>query len=157
VQKVSPKRRHALLQSALSARLVAWAAGRGEVGSEWRFRLAPPGEVIRPLVPDLAYLSYERAAAHSDEELDAPLLAPDVAIEIRSPADRQDRIDHKIAVYLACGTKLVLIVDPETRRIDAHDTNGVTPFDAAATFSHPALSGLAFPLAELFAIVDRPR
>jgi len=32
VQKVSPKRRHSLLQSELLARMSAWAKGRGEVG-----------------------------------------------------------------------------------------------------------------------------
>ena len=42
VQKVSPKRRHSLLQVWWSTRLTDWARGRGEVGSEWRFRIAPP-------------------------------------------------------------------------------------------------------------------
>jgi hypothetical protein len=54
VQKVSPFRTHARLQLTLGAALLAWAEGRGEVGSEWRFRVAPPGEVRRPLVPDVA-------------------------------------------------------------------------------------------------------
>ena len=42
VQKVSPKRRHAILQLSIGGALKAWARGRGEAGSEWRFRLAPP-------------------------------------------------------------------------------------------------------------------
>jgi Uma2 family endonuclease len=103
VQKVSPQRPHALLQAELSRRLTEWARGRGEVGSEWRFRIAPPGEAIRPLVPDLAYLSYERMGNATDEELRAPLVAPDVAVEIRSPDDRDVFLDHKISVYLAAG------------------------------------------------------
>jgi Uma2 family endonuclease len=157
VQKVSPKRRHALLQSELLGRVSAWAKGRGEVGPEWRFRLEPPGEEIRPLVPDVAYVSYERERGHSDDELEAPLFAPDVAIEVRSPQDRQERIDHKICVYLACGTHVVILVDPYARRIDAYDAGGTTSFTGNDRFAHPAMPGLTFTLDELFAILERPR
>jgi Uma2 family endonuclease len=60
LQKVSPQRDHSRLQGAMTMRLDRWAAGRGEVGPEWRFRVAPPGEVRRPVVPDVAYVSNER-------------------------------------------------------------------------------------------------
>src|SRR5947209_18307452 len=86
VQKMSPFRDHARLQVRFAALLDAWAAGRGEVGTEWRFRIAPPGEVRRPLVPDLAYVSKERLAGLEGMDLQAPPLAPDVAIEILSPS-----------------------------------------------------------------------
>jgi Uma2 family endonuclease len=157
VQKVSPKRRHSLLQLEIGRRLYDWANGRGEVGSEWRFRLEPPGEDIRPLVPDVAYVSYEREGVLSDEELEAPLLAPDIAFEIRSPKDRQERIDHKIGVYLACGTQVVIVVDPYVRRIDAYDASGTMSFTGTDRFAHPAIPGLTFTLDELFAILERPR
>jgi Uma2 family endonuclease len=157
VQKVSPKRRHSLVQAALLARIGAWATGRGEVGPEWRFRLEPTGEAIRPLVPDVAYLSYERAAVFTDDELEAPLLAPDVAVEIRSIGDRQEHIDHKIGVYLACGTHAVIVVDPYARRIDAYDANGTTSFTGSDRFTHSALPGLTFTIDELFAVLERPR
>ena len=157
VQKVSPKRRHSLLQSEIIERLRVWARGRGEVGSEWRFRLEPPGEEIRPLVPDVAYVSYEREGSRTDDELEAPLLAPDVAFEVRSPKDRQERIDHKIGVYLRCGTHVVVVVDPYARRIDAYDAVTRTSFTGNDTFEHPALPGLTFTLDELFAVLERPR
>ena len=62
LQKMSPQRKHARAQSIFASALHAWAAseGPGRVGTEWDFRLAPPGEVRRPLVPDVAYLSYTR-------------------------------------------------------------------------------------------------
>jgi hypothetical protein len=41
LQKVSPKRTHSFLQGALTIELTRWAAGRGGVGPEWRFRVAP--------------------------------------------------------------------------------------------------------------------
>jgi Uma2 family endonuclease len=157
VQKVSPKRRHSLLQRELLLRVGDWARGRGEVGAEWRFRLKPRGEAIRPLVPDVAYVSYEREAGYSDDALESPLLAPDVALEVRSPDDRQERIEHKISVYLACGTQAVIVVDPDARRIDAYDVNGTKSYVENARFTHPALPGLTFTLTELFAILERPR
>jgi hypothetical protein len=60
VQKVSATYWHATLHGLIFAALRDWAdAGRyGRVGTERRFRVAPPGEVVRPLVPDVAYLSY---------------------------------------------------------------------------------------------------
>ncbi len=57
VRKVSPRRTHALLQGEFSEHLAQWAKGRGDVGTQWRFRIAPPGEVRRPVVPDVAYVA----------------------------------------------------------------------------------------------------
>ncbi|MFY9630380.1 MAG: Uma2 family endonuclease, partial [Candidatus Cybelea sp.] len=71
-----------------------------EVGPEWRFRIAPPGEVRRPLVPDVAYVSNERLRPLNDEEVETPPLAPDVAVEILSPGDRRADLEDKIGVYL---------------------------------------------------------
>ena len=56
---MSATRKHGLLQSSFLRCLEDWATGRGEVVPEWRFRLTPPGERTRPLVPDVAYISYE--------------------------------------------------------------------------------------------------
>ncbi|MGH7756516.1 MAG: Uma2 family endonuclease, partial [Vulcanimicrobiaceae bacterium] len=99
LQKVSPRRDHAVLQLTFGAHLVAWARGRGEVGSGWRFRVAPPGEVARPLVPDLAFVRVERLRGLAGRDLQIPALAPDLAVEILSPGDRRVDIDHKIGIY----------------------------------------------------------
>lgn len=157
VQKVSPRRRHALLQTFFAVAFNAWAKGRGEIGTEWRFRLEPPGEDIRPLVPDVAFLSYERMGERTDAELEAPLLAPNAAVEVRSPDDRQAHIDHKLDVYLAAGTDVVILADPLSRTIDAVDRNRRVRFTASEVFAHPALPGLTFAVADAFAVLDRPR
>ncbi len=101
LQKVSPQRTHSLLQVALAMQIGRWAERRGEIGTEWRFRVAPPGEVRRPLVPDVSYVSNERLRPLTDAEIEIPPLAPDVAVEILSPDDRRIDIDDKISVYLA--------------------------------------------------------
>lgn len=151
VQKVSPQRRHSRLQAWWTRRLGTWAEGRGEAGPEWRFRVAPPGEIVRPLVPDVAYLSYARMGNATDDELEAPLMAPNVAVEILSPDDRAPDVEHKIAVFLAAGSEAVVVVDPAERTVAVHERAGVVTFDVKQVFAHSALPGLAFRVDEMFA------
>lgn len=132
LQKLSPQRTHSRLQGALTMELSTWAGDRGEVGPEWRFRVAPPGEVRRPLVPDVAYVSNERLRPLSDEELELPPLAPDVAVEILPPGDRRIDVDDKIGVYLRAGSTLVIVVDPRKRVVELHDASGKTYLDEDA-------------------------
>ena len=157
LQKVSPQRDHARLQGALTIELTRWAEGRGEVGPEWRFRVAPPGEVRRPLVPDVSYVSSARLHDLTYEELQVPPLAPDVAVEILSPDDRRVDVDDKIAVYLRAGSSLVLVVDPQRRVVELHDRAKTTNLDETETIRHTALPEFAYPVAELFAVLRRTR
>jgi Uma2 family endonuclease len=155
LQKVSPQRTHSLLQGALSTQLSHWAKDRGEVGPEWRFRVAPPGEVRRPLVPDVAYVSNERLRPLSDEEIEIPPIAPDLAVEILSPDDRRADLDDKIDVYLRAGSSLVIVVDPHRRAAELHDRDGTVLLEESAAIEHPALPGFSYPLRELFAVLQR--
>jgi Uma2 family endonuclease len=155
LQKVSPQRTHSRLQGALTMRLDRWAAGRGEVGPEWRFRVAPAGEVRRPLVPDVAYVSNERLRPLSDKELEIPPLAPDVAVEVLSPDDCRADVDDKIAVYLRAGSSLVIVVDPQQRAVELHDRAETARLDETGTIAHWALPDFLYPLRELFAVLQR--
>jgi Uma2 family endonuclease len=155
LQKVSPQRTHSRLQGALTIALTSWAAGRGEVGPEWRFRVAPPGEVRRPLVPDVAYVSNERLRPLSDKELEVPPFAPDVAVEILSPHDRRADIDDKIDVYLRAGSSLVVVIDPKRRIVEMHDRAKTIRLDETGTIEHTALPEFSYPVRELFAVLRR--
>ncbi|MGA8533438.1 MAG: Uma2 family endonuclease [Candidatus Tumulicola sp.] len=156
VQKVSPQRTHSRLQGAMTMRLDSWARGRGEAGPEWRFRVAPPGEMRRPLVPDVAYVSNERLRALSDEEIEIPPIAPDVVVEILSPDDRRADVDEKIAVYLRSGSQLVIVVDPMRRVVELHDPERTVQLDETQSIEHVALPVFSYPLRELFAVLRRP-
>lgn len=155
LQKVSPQRDHSLLQKALMFQLDRWAAGRGEVGGEWRFRIAPPGQVRRPLVPDIAYISNERLRPFSYEEIQTPPLAPDVAVEILSPDDRRIDIDDKIETYLRAGSSLVIVVDPKQRIVELHDPRGNATVDETHAMTHEALPGFSCPVSQLFEVLKR--
>jgi Uma2 family endonuclease len=157
VPKVSPRRRHALLQAELVERLRAWAGQRGEVGPEWRFVLVASESHRTSLVPDVAFVSNARMATLSDAAAEEPPFAPDIAIEIRSPGDRESTIQAKIAAYLAHGACLVLDVDPDRARIVAHDVNGSRSFGSNDVLTHRAADGLSIDVGAVFATLDRRR
>lgn len=157
LQKVSPQRTHSLLQGALTAQLRQWAQARGEVGPEWRFRLAPPGEIRRPLVPDVAYISNERLRPLSDTEIEMPPVAPDVAVEVLSPDDRRVDVDDKIATYLRAGSLLVMVVDPFKRIVEMHDASHESRLGEGELIEHAALPGFLYSVHDLFAVLQRTR
>src|SRR5215469_10224109 len=107
-QKMSPRRRHAILQGRLCAILTQWAGNRGEVGTEWRCYILPPAERPSSLVPDVAYFSFERMPVECGELREKPTIAPDIAVEVLSPDDRRSLLEEKIAIYLANGCRLVV-------------------------------------------------
>jgi Uma2 family endonuclease len=151
LQKVSPTYRHSRLQSLMLVALMEWTEGRGRVGTEWRFRVAPPGEIIRPLVPDVAFLSYERLGPDDDDAAQIPLGAPSVAVEILSNDDRPRDVRDKIATYLRAGTDAVIVVDPKSETISAHAPSGVTETTIGETFTHPSLPDFALDVGAYFA------
>ena len=150
-QKMSPRRRHAILQARICAVLTEWAGDRGEVGSEWRCYLLPPGEKPSSLVPDVAYFSFERMPLEFGELREKPTIAPDIAVEILSPDDRRPLLDEKIAIYLANGCLLAIVVDPATRSAEMHETSAVTRFVEPAAAACCIYDDLRIDLTELFA------
>ena len=156
VPKMSPRRRHALLQGELVERLRTWAGQSGEVGPEWRFVLVASGSHRTSLVPDVAFVSTARMATLNDAAAEEPPFAPDIAIEIRSPGDRERTIQAKIALYLAHGARLVLDVDPDRARIVAHDVDGLRSFGSKDVLTNSAAEGLSIDVGALFAALDPP-
>ena len=153
LQKVSPKRKHALAQGRFVAALDAWARDRssGMAGTEWHFQVQPPGEISRTLVPDVAYLSYESVPKAELEITEIPRVAPDVVVEICSPEDAQRDIHEKVRVYLAAGTTVVFLVDPEKRTVIALDAQGAATFGESDTVRHAAtLPDFELPARTLF-------
>jgi len=152
VQKMSPRGRHAFAQSWFVRTFyrLAEEAGRGRSGAEWDFLLALPGERPKQLVPDVAYVSYERIAHDDDAAAEIPRVAPNVAVEILSPGDRRDVRREKVRVYLSAGSDLVLFVDPEQQTIVTFDRDGERRYSANDVVEHPAMVGLRFCVADVF-------
>lgn len=157
LQKVSPTRKHGLVQLAVAMRLVSWAGDRGQVVTEWRFRLTPPGEITRPLVPDVAYVANARLAALTPQERETPPIAPDIVVEVLSPDDRAADVEDKQRVYLAAGTAMVMMFDPDRRTLDVFEA-GAQPqsYVAGERFVSVRFPDLTFSLDEVFAQLDLP-
>jgi Uma2 family endonuclease len=152
LQKVSPTYDHASLQAELVIALRTWAGAgeHGRVGTEWRFRIAPPGAIVRPLVPDVAFLSYDVLPPAARAEAQVPLGAPTVAFEVLSPGNRRRDVDDKVATYLAAGTAAVVVVDPRKVTIAVHERDGVRVLHRGDTLTHHALPGFSLGVEELF-------
>lgn len=152
VHKVSPARKHAIAQARFCAALEAWARERrpGTVGTEWRFQIWPRGEIGRTLVPDVAFLSYDRMPLAEQELTDSPAVAPDAVVEILSRGDLRSDVEEKIRVYLCSGTSVVFLVDTERKTVTARDADGSRTIDEHEAVEHASLPGLRFPANSLF-------
>ncbi len=99
---------------------VARTVGR-TVSGDTAFVLARDPDTVR--VPDVAFVRHER--------LPPPLvsgraaLAPDLAVEIRSPNDRPGEVQQKVADYFAAGVQLVWLVDPDAQTVEVWTPGGL--------------------------------
>jgi Uma2 family endonuclease len=148
--KMSPTRDHARIQSHFAAALDAWSIGRGEVGTEWRFRIAVPGEARRPLVPDVSFVDIEALRGLSHEDIQLPAFAPTVAVEVLSRGDLSADVASKIDVYLRGGSRLVIVIDSRERTLVAHDAEKISTFLSDEVFTHPALPDFRLELGPFF-------
>ena len=60
VSKSPTVTRHSLLQTVLGSWLLQWAEPYGIVGTEYRVYPVPKGERLSSLVPDVAFITFER-------------------------------------------------------------------------------------------------
>ncbi len=153
LQKMSPTYSHASLQALIASALLGWLERepRGRAGTEWRFRVTPPMGATRPLIPDVAYLSFDVLAADAPrEEVEVPLAAPTVAFEILSSDDRRSDLDDKIRIYLASGSDAIMVVEPLRKEIEIHEAAGRTIVGPGEKLTHPALPGFVLDVRVLF-------
>ena len=149
--KVSPRRRHSLAQGRFWSILDRWAAGRGEVGTEWRCYLVTDEARPSSLVPDVAYYSFDRLPLTLDEDVrERPRIAPDIAVEIFSPSDPPSSLAKKIELYLRHGTVVVIVVDPEGRTLTLHRADGSATVEARGRVSVEPYPDLVLDFEEIF-------
>src|SRR5690606_11697002 len=103
--------------------------------------------------PDLLYLSEERKAALVKEGIEG---APDLVIEILSPATAYYDLRQKKDIYEHFGVKEYIIVDPVQKNIELYILeDGAFVLREKASVpgrvSSALLSGLVFDLTKLFA------
>jgi Uma2 family endonuclease len=152
VQKMSPYGLHARVQGAMVTALTLWSneGARGRVGTEWDFDLTPPGDATHRLVPDVAYVSYERVAFDDDLAAQVPVVAPNVAVEILSSGQTLQNSRRRIDILIACGAQLVVLVDPRAEQAWLVDPSGTRSISREESIDHAALPGFSLPLRQCF-------
>jgi Uma2 family endonuclease len=51
-------------------------------------------------------------------------VAPDLVVEVLSPSERASAVEEKIADYLRAGTRLMWVIDPDTRQVSIYSSSG---------------------------------
>jgi Uma2 family endonuclease len=131
------------------------AHGLGELFTESTgFILARDPDTV--LCPDVAFVASERVAAALQGKPFAEL-APDLAVEVLSPSDRETAVRVKVAEYLAAGVRAVWVLDPATRTVRAHPHGGVEQLLTADDIldGGDVVSGFRCPVAALFPSLER--
>ena len=109
-------RRNALL----TARLVNWAVADGTgvpFDSSAGFTL--PNTAVR--APDVSWVTRERWDALTPaEKRTFSAIYPDFAAELRSPSDTRAEVQAKMREYLAQGTRLGWLIDPEAEEVEVY-------------------------------------
>jgi len=113
VQKVSPKAKHSRLQYKLSEHLNRRLNPVYYAFPELRCTFGG-----RSPVPDVALFRTDRLPRdESGEPADDVFVAPDAAVEVRSPTQSATDLVEKLAFCVENGVQLGLLVDPIARRV----------------------------------------
>ncbi len=103
----------------------------------------------RKLSPDAAFVSAARQEQLAREGYNP--IAPDLAVEVVSPTDRQPEIRRKLAVYAEDGV-LVWLVYPEQKRVEiyAPDQPVEIVFEDGTLSGGQILPGFTLPVTDIF-------
>lgn len=112
--------------------------------AETGFTLARHPDTVR--APDVAFVRRERLP--TPEPVGFPDLPPDLVVEVLSPDDRPGELLAKIADWLAAGTRLVWVIDPDRRVARVYRHDGAETIVAAdqALDGEDLLPGFSCPL-----------
>ena len=136
----------------ITTQVVKWAKadGRGAAfGSSTGFKL--PNGADRS--PDAGWVLRTRLAQLTREQKQKFLpLAPDFAIELKSPTDALPDLLVKMEEYRECGVRLGWLINPETRQVHIYRTGKdvETLEDPLEVSGEPELPGFVLDLREIW-------
>ena len=111
-ETMPPNARHGMIAVRISMLLATWneRTRAGAVMVESGFTLERGPDTVRG--PDVSFVAKGRLAPQQARR-GFPDVAPDLAVEIRSPDDNWAELSEKAAEYLAAGSRMVLLVQPD--------------------------------------------
>ena len=103
--------------------------------------------------PDAAWMPRKKwdSISAAEKRKFAPLV-PDFIMELRSPSDRLEPIQDKIAEFMECGCRLAWLIDPEAQQTTVYRADGsetIVPFEEVLS-GEDVLPGFSVNLANLF-------
>jgi Uma2 family endonuclease len=148
--------RESIIATALSAILRDLVISRnlGLVsGADGMMQLFP--DLVR--IPDVAFTSWARVPGNRIPEQPAPIMAPDLDIEVLSVSNTRREMARKLGEYLDAQVRLVWFVDLERRTVTVYAGNdeGVTVPESGTLDGANVLPGLSIPVSQIFAELDR--
>jgi Uma2 family endonuclease len=105
------------------------------------------------LGPDVAFVSKQRMKEIDESKVHFPG-PPDLAVEVLSPGDRQNKVRTKISQWLGFGAKQVWIVDPKFRTVAIYRSlSDTTTFSGDAQLeADDLLPGFRISLERIFKV-----
>ena len=121
------------------------------LGAETGYILASDPDTVR--APDASFVSRERVEALGGIPAGFWPGPPDIAFEVNSPNDRRAAVQSKTDAWLAAGTRVVVVVDPQRATAVVHRVNAAPQQCAGADTLdlHDVLPGFAPSVGELLA------
>lgn len=113
-----PGEQHGWLMMRLGSRLTVYVDANklGRVYGDLGCLLERDPDMVR--APDIAFISQDRLAQSPQPRYWQG--APDLVVEVISPNDIYGEVDEKVAMWLAHGARLVLVVNPRWRTVLIH-------------------------------------
>ncbi|MBA2319141.1 MAG: Uma2 family endonuclease [Euzebyales bacterium] len=143
---------HGILAARIGSCLTVFAleSGIGETfAAETGFLLSRDPDTVR--APDAAFVRGDRLPA-PEALAGFQAMAPDLAVEVVSPADRATQVAEKTASWLDAGTRLVWVVYPDRRMVAEHHPDGTAQLlrGEQTLTGGDVMPGFRLPLPELF-------
>ena len=122
----------------------------GRVRPEIGYLLESDPDTVR--APDVSFVRADRLSAGGP----VPGYfrgAPDLAVEVVSPHDRYNEVRAKVREYLAAGTAMVIVVDPEDQTVTVHRSgrDAVELTQADVVDGEDVVPGWKLPVRDIFA------
>jgi len=136
---------HEVAKKNLNKLLVVWLAQNpiAELFPETMYQL----DEYNSLIPDLGVIFPGRISPGSSGWIQA---APELAIEVVS-SEPAERLEQKIELYLAHGSKSVWVVYPKQRVVRVFDaTSKSRKFERSQLLEDPVLPGFSAPVSAIF-------
>jgi len=103
------------------------------------------------LAPDISFVSRGKLPAIKRARRPFPNVAPDLAIEVKSPSDRMSLFEQRMGKYFAAGTREVWLVMPERQEVRVYrGPETFVTFGRDETSETDVILGFKLPLENLF-------